>query len=174
MQLHMVSLSEPVQVTACEVSTPFSETPSDLNLLENFKISSNFKSFLFPPSVSPPLPSAISTHAWKTEKQNHKSSPLHFIWIKSRWWIASSKGSLSSVRSNSADTFGSKAPLTHCSWDTWTRLIKASEIWKTASGLWWNCRWSSTLEDIRSDRMALRYSTRKPGMWQHGSWDGIQ
>lgn len=42
-------------------------------------------------------------------------SPLHFIWMKSSWWMASSSGSLSSVRSNSADTFGSRAPLTHCS-----------------------------------------------------------
>lgn len=74
---------------------------------------------------------------WERQREAvYKSSPLHFIWMKSSWWMDCSSGSLSKVRSNSADTFGSRAPLTHCSWDTWTRLIKASEIWNRNIWSW--------------------------------------
>lgn len=73
MQRHMVSLSEPVQVTACEMSTPVSETPSNLNLLENFfKISSNFKSFL---PLRPPLFTVQFQHMH--EKQKNKITKAH-------------------------------------------------------------------------------------------------
>lgn len=131
-----IEIPDALKDYTCERSTLFQETPSNLNLPENLlKWSSKFKSFLFLPSVSSHLPALFQHMHEKQKKENHKSSPLHFIWIKSSWWIDCSKGSLSRVKSNSADTFGSKAPLTHCSWDTWTRLIKASEIWKTGSGL---------------------------------------
>lgn len=142
-----------------------------LKTFKKYPVISSHSSFL--PLHLPSSQHNFNTGVKNRKKKNHKSSPLHFIWIKSSWWMACSKGSLSSVRSNSADTFGSKAPLTHCSWDTWTRLIKASEIWKRPSGLWWKCRCSSTSEDTRSDRTALRCSTRKTGIRQHKSWDGI-
>lgn len=131
-----IEIPDALKDYTCEGSTSFQETPSNLTLPENLlKLSSKFKSSLFPPSVSSHLPALFQHMHEKQKKENHKSSPLHFIWIKSSWWIDCSKGSLSRVKSNSADTFGSRAPLTHCSWDTWTRLIKASEIWKTVSGL---------------------------------------
>lgn len=50
------------------------------------------------------------------------------LWQKSSCRMVCIRESVLRVRSNSGPTFGSRAPLTHCSWDDVTRLIRASEI----------------------------------------------
>lgn len=80
-------------------------------------------------------------------------SPLP--WQKSSIRMVCSSESVVRVRSNSGPTFGSRAPLTHWSWDDVTRFIRASEIYTH----------THTVKDNENGKRHLQSNKRRK--WEH-------